>query len=362
VRLAGDAPPVLALGGWYKNTACATRGDEAFLSEHVGDLDHATTCAALERSVDHLLDILDIVPSAVAHDLHPDFFSTRLALELAQRWRVPAFGVQHHHAHVAAVAAEHRIEGPLLGLALDGVGLGTDGSAWGGELLRVDGTTFERLGRLAPLALPGGDRAAREPWRMAASALHRGGRAEAIVARFADEPGAATIRDMLERGIRSPSTSSAGRWFDAAAGLLGVSRRMAFEGQAAMLLEGLAEAHGPVAPDVSLWRLGADGTLDLTALLMRLADERDAGFGASLFHATLVEALASWVAAAAENAGSAVVACGGGCFLNAIVARGLRAALQRRGIAMLEANAAPPNDGGLALGQAAIARQLTMKG
>jgi hydrogenase maturation protein HypF len=362
VRLAGDAPPVLALGGWYKNTACATRGDEAFLSEHVGDLDHATTCAALERSVDHLLDILDIVPSAVAHDLHPDFFSTRLALELAQRWRVPAFGVQHHHAHVAAVVAEHRIEGPLLGLALDGVGLGTDGSAWGGELLRVDGTTFERLGHLAPLALPGGDRAAREPWRMAASALHRGGRAEAIVARFADEPGAATIRDMLERGIRSPSTSSAGRWFDAAAGLLGVSRRMAFEGQAAMLLEGLAESHGPVAPDMSLWSLGAEGTLDLTALLMRLADERDAGFGASLFHATLVEALASWVAAAAEKAGSAVVACGGGCFLNAIVARGLRAALQRRGIAMLEANAAPPNDGGLALGQAAIARQLTMKG
>ena len=362
VRLANDGPPVLALGGWYKNAACATRGDEAFVSEHVGDLDNAATCEALERSVEHLLDILDVAPAAVAHDLHPDFFSTRLALELAQRWQLPAFGVQHHHAHVAAVAAEHRVDGPLLGLALDGVGLGTDGAAWGGELLRVDGAAFERLGHLSPLALPGGDRAAREPWRMAAAALFRGGRGGDIAARFADEPGAATIAQMLERGVRSPATTSAGRWFDAAAGLLGVSRRMAFEGQAAMLLEGLAEAHGPVPAGATLWSLRADGTLDLTALAMRLADERDAGFGASLFHATLVEALAEWVAAAAASSGLGSVACAGGCFLNAILARGLRAALTARGIVMLEANAVPPNDGGLSLGQAAVAQRLVKGG
>jgi hydrogenase maturation protein HypF len=196
---------------------------------------------------------------------------------------------------------------------------------------------------------------------MAAAALFRGGRAGDIARRFGHEPGAATIAQMLAGNVRSPSTTSAGRWFDAAAGLLGVSHRMAFEGQAAMLLEGLAEARGPVPADPSAWAL--DGTvLDLTALALRLADERDAATGASLFHATFVEALAAWVAAAAARTGLSTVACGGGCFINAIVARGLRAALAARGLAMLEANAVPPNDGGLALGQAAVARRLVVEG
>jgi hydrogenase maturation protein HypF len=155
-----------------------------------------------------------------------------------------------------------------------------------------------------------------------------------------------------------PATSSAGRWFDAAAGLVGVSRRMAFEGQAAMQLEGLAEAHGAVPAEHGLYAIDAAGTLDLTPLAMRVADAGDPGFGAALFHAVLVEALAEWVAAAASRAGIATVACGGGCFLNALLSRGLRASLARRGVAMLEASAAPPNDGGLALGQAAVARHL----
>ncbi len=358
VRLSGAGPNVVATGGWFKSAACVTRGDEAFVTPHIGDLDNAPTCAALEQAIGHLTGILEVVPDAVAHDLHPDFFSTRLAHELARAWSVPAIGVQHHHAHVAAVAAEHRVDGPLLGLALDGVGLGSDGAAWGGELLRCEGATFERLGHLAPLGLPGGDRAAREPWRMAAAALARGGRGAQIAARFGDEPAAATVAQMLARGVRVPATTSAGRWFDAAAGLLGVSRRMAFEGQAAMQLEGLADAHGPVAAEPGLHAVDAAGTLDLTPLAMRLADVDDAGFGAALFHAVLVEALAEWVEAAARRSGLARVACGGGCFLNAILARGLREALSRRGIAMLEAAAVPPNDGGLALGQAAVARHL----
>jgi len=335
-----------------------TRADEAFVTPHIGDLDNAPTCRALEQAIEHLVGILEVAPDAVAHDLHPDFFSTRLAHELAARWSVPAIGVQHHHAHIAAVAAEHRVEAPLLGLALDGVGLGTDGAAWGGELLRVERGAFERLGHLAPLGLPGGDRAAREPWRMAASVLARAGHHGEIARRFGDEPAAATVTQMLARGARVPATTSAGRWFDAAAGLLGVSRRMAFEGQAAMQLEGLADAHGPVAAEPGLYTWDDDGTLDLTPLAMRVAGIGDAGFGAALFHAVLVEALADWVGATARHTGLATVACGGGCFLNAIVARGLRAALSRRGIAMLEAAAVPPNDGGLALGQAAVARQL----
>ncbi len=356
IRLASDGPPVLAVGGYFKNAVCATRGDEAFLSQHVGDLDNAPTCRALERAIAHLTGILDVAPAAVAHDLHPDFHATRVAAQLAQRWGVPLVGVQHHHAHVAAVLAEHRVEAPVLGVALDGVGLGTDGAAWGGELLRVDGATSVRVGHLAALKLPGGDRAAREPWRMAAAALARAGRGDAIAQRFAHEPAAPTVATMLERGVRAPETTSAGRWFDAAAGLLGVAARMSFEGQAAMRLEGLAQRHGPVAADAALFALGDDLTLDLTPLAARLADEADAGFGAALFHATLVAGLAEWIAAAAARLGLATVAGGGGCFLNAILSAGLRAALAQRGIALLEAQQAPPNDGGLALGQAWVAR------
>jgi hydrogenase maturation protein HypF len=357
IRLPAAGPSVVALGGYFKNAICVTRGDEAFLSQHIGDLDNAPTCKALEEAVAHLVSILEVEPAAVVHDLHPDFFSTRHAAQLAHRWKVPRLPVQHHHAHIAAVVGEHGPAGPVLGLALDGVGLGTDGTAWGGELLYLDGARCERLGRLAPLRLPGGDRAAREPWRMAAAALARAGRIAEIGERFADEPAAATIVRMLEHGVNAPETSSMGRWFDAAAGLLDVRRRMAFEGQAAMLLEGHAARHGPVDADPALYRIRAGNELDLTALASRLADERDAGFGAALFHATLVAALVRWVADTAEALDVTNVACGGGCFLNAILARGLRAALGGRNLTMLEAQAAPPNDGGLALGQAWIALQ-----
>jgi len=357
IKLAAPGPCVVALGGYFKNTACVTRGDEAFVSQHIGDLDNAPTCAALEATVSHLVGILDAEPVLVAHDLHPDFYSTRHAVDLAALWGVPTLGVQHHHAHIAAVLAEHRREGPVLGLALDGVGLGTDGGAWGGELLFVDGAHCERLGHLAPLRLPGGDRAAREPWRMGAAALFRAGRADAIARRYADEPAAQSVCDMLARPFNAPETSSMGRWFDAAAGLLGLKHRMAFEGQAAMLLEGAADAYGPAAADPSLYIVTPDNELDLTALVMRIADESDVGRGAALFHATLADALAAWVAQAACELDLDTVAGGGGCFLNAILARGLHTALSRRGIALLEAHAVPPNDGGLALGQAWIARR-----
>jgi len=356
IRLAAGGPPIVAVGGHFKNTVCVTRGDEAFVSQHIGELDNAPTCTAQDEAIDHLVAILDVRPALVAHDLHPDYYSTRLAARLAARWGVPALGVQHHHAHVAAVLAEHRLAGPVIGLALDGVGLGTDGTAWGGELLRIDGANCARQGRLAPLRLPGGDRAAREPWRMAAAALARCGREREIARRFADEPAAPTVAALLAQGLHAPETSSLGRWFDAAAGLLGVTRRMAFEGQAAMLLEGLAERHGPVAADPSLFRITGNFELDLTALVPVLAAERHAGYGAALFHATLVAALAEWAARAARAEGVTTVVGGGGCFLNAILARELRTALATRGLDLVEAQAVPPNDGGLSLGQAWVAR------
>ncbi|MEW5880594.1 MAG: carbamoyltransferase HypF, partial [Pseudomonadota bacterium] len=313
------------------------------------------SCVALEEAVDHLQRVLEIRPAAVAHDLHPDFFSTRLATRLAAQLGVPAIGVQHHHAHVAAVAAEHGVTEPVLGVALDGVGHGSDGQAWGGELLRVDASGCERLGHLRALPLAGGDRAAREPWRMAAAVLHLAGRGDEISRRFAHRPAAAAVADMLARGVRCAPTTSAGRWFDAAAGLLGVRDVMNYEGQAAMLLEGLAAKHGTAAPDARLYVLDADNTLDLLPLALRLADERDAAFGAALFHATLAAALAAWVARAARATAITTVALGGGCFLNAILSTQLERLLGARGYRVLRARQAPPNDGGVALGQAWVA-------
>ncbi len=361
IRLARTGPAVLALGGWFKNTICLTRNDEAFVSQHIGDLDNAASCAFLDETVAHLMSILDVTPALLAHDLHPDFYSSRLAVELAQRLALPCIAVQHHHAHIAAVLAEHRIDEPVIGLALDGVGLGSDGTAWGGELLRVDAARCQRLGHLRTLPLPGGDRAAREPWRMAAAALHALDRGAEILARFPDQPAAATVAQMLDRSLHSPPTSSLGRAFDAAAGLLGLRPLASFEGQVAMLLEGLAAEHGEVPAMDAGYRIDGDFLLDLRPLYGLLADCGDAAFGAALFHATLAAALADWAEQAARRAGIDIVACGGGCFLNHILTRKLTTLLQQRGLRVFMAQQLPPNDGGLSLGQAWIARSTLEK-
>jgi hydrogenase maturation protein HypF len=356
IRLASAGPPTLALGGWYKNTACALRGQEAFMTPHIGDLDNAPSCRALDEAVAHLLHLLQLKPEIVAHDLHPDFYSSQLAARIAEASGARLLAVQHHHAHVAAVLAEHRFERPALGLALDGVGQGSDGLAWGGELLRVEGASFTRLGHLRPLRLPGGDRAAREPWRVAVAALVDAGRIDRAQACFGDEPALEGVLQLLQRGVHTPSTSSMGRWFDAAAAVLGVRRRIAFEGQAAMLLEGLADAHGPVTPEPDQVDWTADGP-DFSPLLVQLVDESEPARGAARFHATVAWALARWARDAARGEGLDTVACGGGCMLNAIVTQSLQRHFAAAGLAMLNAVALPPNDGGLALGQAWVARQ-----
>ncbi len=357
IRLARGGPSVLAFGSHLKNSICITRGDEAFVSAHIGDLDNAASCSFLDETVQRMLQLLEVKSEVVAHDLHPDDYSTRAAVAFSSQHGLPTVAVQHHHAHIAAVCAEHGHCGPVLGLALDGFGLGSDGAAWGGELLRVDGAAFERLGHLRPLPLPGGDRAAREPWRMAASVLHELGRNSEIAERFAD--GGSILARMLAQGTNSPRSSSMGRVFDAAAGLLGLCNRMQYEAQAAMLLEQAAmrhiERHGWPEPITDSWRIGLNGELDLLPLLAALIDARDVDRAAALFHATLVAALTSWVLQTGQSGGVKTLAWGGGCFLNSLLSLGLRKILEQRGMKVLAPVRLSPGDASIAVGQAWVA-------
>jgi hydrogenase maturation protein HypF len=249
------------------------------------------------------------------------------------------------------VAAEHGIEGPLTGLVLDGFGLGPDGTLWGGELLRMAGTRCDRLGALAPLMLPGGDRAARLPWRMAAAVLHAIGRGREIVHRFPGPEGAGVAR-MLAAGLNCPETSSAGRLFDAAAALLGVRQENRFEGEAAMALEELCTAPRGLPGG---WRIAGD-RLDLSPLLDRLADTADPAEGADLFHGTLAEGLAAFARARLPRE-ERRIALAGGCAANRPLVESLAARLREAGLDLLVPRAMPPGDGGLALGQALVARR-----
>ncbi|MCW8917385.1 MAG: carbamoyltransferase HypF [Gammaproteobacteria bacterium] len=362
IRLARSGPAVLALGAQLKNTICLTRGAEAFLSPHIGDLDNAATRRAHEEGIARLEGLLATRAEIIACDLHPDLFSSQLAARLARERDLPLITVQHHHAHIAAVMAEQRLDGPLLGVALDGVGLGSDGTAWGGELLQVGGGDFLRLGHLTPLPLPGGDRAAREPWRMAAAALHALGRGGEIADRFADHPEAALLAELLDRGSHCPPTTSAGRLFDAAAALLGVSAIASYEGEAAMRLEGVAEGFETLTPMVDGYSLSGTTPLqlDFLPLLAHLAWETNRVRGAALFHATLIEGVSRWVEAASGQSGLREVVLAGGCFLNRLLSEGVAARLTTRGFTVHQARQAPPNDGGIALGQAWVAQQRGM--
>lgn len=365
IRLPRGGPSVLAFGAHLKNTVCVTRDADAFFSAHIGDLETAETCAYLDETVARMLDLLDVRPELVTHDLHPDTYSTRAASEFAARLGLPRVPVQHHHAHIAAVCAEHGLCEPVLGLALDGIGYGDDGAAWGGELLRIDGGKCARIGHLRPLPLPGGDRAAREPWRMAAAALNEVGRGSEIGVRF-NEPAAATVAAMLERDLNCPRTSSMGRVFDAAAGLLGVCSRQQFEAQAAMQLEQAARRHvavhgWPQIPE-SGWIIGRTGgasQLDLLPALAALTDADSVDAAAARFHATLVAALGEWIATAAATQGITTVVWSGGCFFNDLLSAGLLGNLKRRGLDVRRPRRVSPGDAGISFGQAWVALETT---
>jgi hydrogenase maturation protein HypF len=345
--------PVAGLGAYLKAAVAIMADGWACLSHPAGDLGDVETRRAYDARVAEMLDHLGNTPVVVAHDLHPDFHSTHAARTLAARTGTEALAVQHHHAHIAAVAAENGHRGPLLGLALDGFGLGPDGESWGGELLRVDGAAFRRLGHLRRLPQPGGDVAAREPWRMAAAALHELGRGDAIAARFADQTHAGMLGQVLARGVNCPPTSSAGRLFDAACGLLGVHPVADFEGQAPMALERLVRAPRVLADG---YAIDGAGVLDALPLLDALsAPGLSAEDGADLFHGTLAAALVDWAAGAAEATGVRVVGLSGGCFFNRVLTGAVSEGLRARGLTVLGHGAVSPGDPGLSLGQAWIA-------
>lgn len=357
-----EGPDVIAFGPLMKNTATVTRGAEAFLTEHIGDVENESTERALIHSTNHFLDILEVEPEAVACDLHPDFPTTRLAEMFAMRRGIPLERVQHHHAHVAAVQWERGLsDRTVWGIALDGVGLGADGAAWGGELLLVhpDGE-FERRGHLAELALPGMDRAAREPRRMGAAAAVAAGRGDAIERlwpAFEGQP----IRELIASPRLSGRTTSLGRLFDAAAAVLGLVEVMRDEAHAATMLESAGSGfEGRVVPGG--WRIeGREGEILSFAPLMahlidaRLSEGFCAGRCAADFEATVTQGIALW--ADGLMGGSKDPVClAGGCFLNRMLATRIPQILAERGRRALLPEALPPGDGAVSFGEAAVLR------
>ncbi|BDG04113.1 carbamoyltransferase HypF [Anaeromyxobacter oryzae] len=354
--------PVLAAGAQLKNAFCLARGDEAALGPHVGDLDGLETYAAYERAVARLEAFLALRPELVACDLHPLYLSTRYARERSAALGAPLVEVQHHHAHAAAAMAEHGLDGPVLALAWDGTGLGTDGAAWGGELLLAEHARFERLATFRPLRLAGGDKAIRDPWRIALAAIRDALGDEAPLDRLpllaGVEPRERELVDrLLAAGLNAPPAHGVGRAFDAAGALVLGRARARYEGQVALALDNAAHGHdGPPYPfDV---QAGTPEQVDLRAtwraLVADVVEGVAPGVVAARFHATLSRAGAELVRRAARTTGRLPVVLTGGCFQNARLAEGILGELSGE-FAVYQHGQVPPGDGGIALGQALVA-------
>jgi hydrogenase maturation protein HypF len=369
VLLGSDVVPILAVGGELKNCFCLARKRDAFMSQHIGDMNNLSTLDFFEETYERLTTLLEIEPQCVAADLHPDYLSTGFALETG----LPVTRIQHHWAHAASVMAEHGLT-ETLAIILDGTGFGPDKTIWGGEVLRCSLQGYERLGRLSPLHLPGGDMAARQPWRMGLAALHASGITDSRASvHLADIPANEQkfILDMIAGEMNSPLTSSCGRLFDGVSSLLGICQRNTFEGQAAMELESLAAQ-----------RLGSASLADsdsFTALCTaQLFQERKGlqeistelcihhiaekiiaggvptGDLALFFHEFLVASLGNMVVYLSEQAGIRSIVFSGGCAQNRILAEGFFDFFSHTHLTLFTNRQVPANDGGLALGQAII--------
>jgi hydrogenase maturation protein HypF len=351
-----NAPAVLAMGGELKNTFCLLRDGEAVLSHHMGDLENAPSFADYRRSIEQYRELFAHEPRVIAADCHPDYLSTKLGDEFG----VPVMRVQHHHAHLASCMAENGVAEQTLGIVLDGLGWGSDGTIWGGEFLLGDYRGVRRVARFKPVAMPGGAQAVREPWRSAVA--HVLASACVVPDCFKDKPVAA-IASMIERGVNAPLASSCGRLFDAVAAVLGLCPdRVAYEGQAAMLLEAAAEhADGAGYPfDI----VDVDGVLQLDPAQMwrALLDDLVTASKqviATRFHIGLAEAI---VAVAEALHLRCPVALTGGVFQNRRLLELVSRQLEARGFRVLMHREVPANDGGLALGQAVIAAARMMHG
>jgi hydrogenase maturation protein HypF len=362
VALERESEAILATGGELKNTICVLRGSEAFLSQHVGDLENLEGYGFFEEAADHFQRILEVQPKVIAHDLHPDYFSTKWALEREGMEHIP---VQHHHAHVAACMAENHLDGKVIGMALDGTGYGTDGAIWGGEILLADYANFERAAHFEYVPLPGGAAAIREPWRVAVSYLvkHYGSDVNALKLPFLNEIDPRKLHVVLmmaQREVHSPRTSSCGRLFDAVAALVGLRAKVNYEAQAAIELEMAAHDsrdEGAYPFDVMLanygWQIGTRALFDWLIA--------DIGRGASVpdmsrrFHNGLVAVLVELAQKIREKHELSRVCLSGGCFQNVLLLESLLAALRKQRFDVYFHSEVPAGDGGISLGQALVA-------
>jgi hydrogenase maturation protein HypF len=349
--------PVLACGAELKNTFCLAKDDRAFVSHHIGDLENAATLRSFTEGIEHFGRLFGIEPQVVAYDLHPEYLSTKYALDLD----LDSCGVQHHHAHIASCLADNGYEGPAIGVAFDGTGYGTDGTLWGGEFLVADLAGFERAGHLEPVPMPGGAAAIRQPWRMAAAYLRAafpGGPPSGLDVVKRNERNWAPITSMAERGVNAPLSSSAGRLFDAVAALLSVRDTINYEGQAAVELEQLADpgetgSYRAAISDGPSFRI--QGASLVQAVTGELAEGTPAPVIAARFHNGIAALIEEGCLLARERHGLGTVALSGGVFQNLLVTERAAARLEARGFRVLLHSRVPCNDGGISLGQAVVA-------
>ena len=357
--------PVLACGAELKSTFCLAKEHHAFISQHIGDLENAETLRSFTEGIEHFRRLFDIDPQVVAHDLHPEYLSTKYATDLADDAGLELVGVQHHHAHIASCLADNGEEGPVIGVAFDGTGFGTDGTLWGGEFLVADLAGFDRGGHLAGVPMPGGVTAIRQPWRMAAAYTDAAGIDAAaagldVAARNSERwPDVVTL---ARRGLHAPLTSSAGRLFDAAAALLGVRDEVNYEGQAAIELEQLARPGGAGSGDGG-HRAGIEpgepfvvrGADLIRAVADDLGDGTPREIIAARFHDAVTTLITDGCLLLRERHGLGTVALSGGVFQNLLLLHGAVARLEAHGFRVLVHSRVPCNDGGISLGQAVIA-------